>query len=305
MARAVFDRLSAEDRTLFTGGKQPEGAPIGVIALSETNDTNSDEQSASSKGGGDAGHEDANETSDEDTPAKRSLEKPFTFADDPLRMKEHLDRSERWLRSIIKGWREDGWNQAADNLERYLAGSGEPLRLDRDQARSFEQIRDLEQLSRSRFEQQSFLARANRNKEFNDALRGIKDGEEIVLPPERWDSGYGGLDSAIDVVSGNGGFYEAFGRTHIRSSTVDMTARREGDTIHLSGTVVHHWMDPYDFDKDQSYTGPSLRMEEHRGAKPFGVVATWRQHVEGAVRINNGGLEPDKKRPFKWTDVDR
>jgi hypothetical protein len=298
MARAVFDRLSEKDQALFSGGDQPERRPIGVMKLGDGG------YRASDGDGPDQRSSVQLAQMEEPEPARGSdtaLERPFTYADDPLRRKEHLDRADRWIDARIKDWRQRGWHQAADNLERYRSGSGEPLKFGREQARSFPQIRDLEAENRKHFEEKSFVAREGRS-EFLEALRTIKDGEERKLPAEHWDAAYGTGESAKDVASGEGGFYWAFGRTSITSGTVEMTARRNGDTIRLHGTIEHRWGDKYSFDPHAAGSGPPLLMERHRGAKPFDIDAAWRQRVEGVVRIEGDKLVPVG--PFKWTDID-
>ena len=84
------------------------------------------------------------------------------------------------MRGYVADFRKRGWHRAADNLERFLDGSGKALNLTREEMREFEMFRNAESGNRKQFETGAFLAKANRNKKNNEILRKLKDGDKPV-----------------------------------------------------------------------------------------------------------------------------
>ena len=78
------------------------------------------------------------------------------------------------------------------------------------------------------------------------------------------------------------------------------TAERKGNVIHIKGTVDHVWKDKYDFEPNQPYADGALALQKHRGARPFDILAKWKQKVKGTIEIVDGALKNPK---FQWTDV--
>ena len=67
------------------------------------------------------------------------------------------------LRRRVGEWRRLGYENAADNLERFLKGVGGTKTITREEARRFPVIREAEAKARHRFEGTSFLGRSNNN----------------------------------------------------------------------------------------------------------------------------------------------
>jgi hypothetical protein len=78
---------------------------------------------------------------------------------EPRLTKVHRNQTERAYRNLVDGWRRSGRTQAADNLERFLDGTGEPLRFSRDEAREFRPIKAAEAESERRFEESTWRCR--------------------------------------------------------------------------------------------------------------------------------------------------
>lgn len=118
----------------------------------------------------------------------------------------------------------------------------------------------------------------------------IEDYYEYIQRPDR---------SLRTALSSGPNSYLSFGNTHIKS-TAKINARRKGNTLYYTGTVTHKLDDPYDFKKGQPGAGDALKLQKHRGAKPFDMKAEWRQEFSGTVDISNGVLSNPK---FKWWDI--
>ena len=64
--------------------------------------------------------------------------------------------AEKYMRGKVERWRREGLNDAADNLQRYLDGTGGIVPLSRDEARKFEHVRDGEEENKNRFISNTF-----------------------------------------------------------------------------------------------------------------------------------------------------
>jgi hypothetical protein len=217
---------------------------------------------------------------------------------EPRLTKVHRNQIERAYRNLVEGWRQSGRTQAADNLERFLDGTGEPLRFSRDEAREFRPIKAAEAENERRFENGTFLGKT-KNDKLNEKLTSLKEGETSELE-DHWVYRYGPVGSAKNLVGGEADFYFAFGQTYV-TSKARFEATRRGHTIYIEGEVSHSWDDKYDFEEDQPGGAGALMLQEHRGAAPFQFGARWRRKVSGTVDIRDGRLTHPK---FQWTDVD-
>ena len=128
------------------------------------------------------------------------------------------------FRSIV----EDGravHPMASDFLEHFMDGAGEARTLPRRWLRSFRAIRRAERKNRRRFERQ--LARA---------AGTLGDGESTWLH-DHW-------DARINALIGTELFYVS--RMSLLRSEGSFVLTRTGPRVEMSGTVRHHWFDPYD-----------------------------------------------------------
>ena len=64
--------------------------------------------------------------------------------------------AEKYMRGKVERWRREGLNDAADNLQRDLDGTGGIVPLSRDEARKFEHVRDGEEENKNRFISNTF-----------------------------------------------------------------------------------------------------------------------------------------------------
>ncbi len=209
-----------------------------------------------------------------------------------------LDQIERNYRAKVDGLRRRGHSMAADNLERFLDGTGGTKTLSRDEARAIEPIRAGERLNTERFENKTFLG--DSGNQSAQKLRTLRDGATLRFK-DNWkrDSGWSGFAKELTV--GDRDFALAHGRSDL-SSDGSFKAVRRGDTIHITGEVTHAWKDAYDFHPMQPLADGALALQKHRGAKPFHAEASWKQRVEGTVRLRNGRLVEPR---FNWRDVDK
>ncbi len=212
--------------------------------------------------------------------------------------KHDLDQIEKRMRGYVTLFRKKGWYRAADHLERFVDGSGKELNLTREEIREFEMFRKAEAQNREYFELRTFLARSG-DIENNEKLRNLKDGRketikahyEYIQTPTR---------SMLTAMSSGPNSYLSFGNTHIKSCA-KINARREGNIIYFDGVVTHTLNDPFDFKKGQPGADDALKLQKHRGAKPFNMKAKWQQKFSGSVNIMNRRLFNPK---FKWWDIE-
>ena len=216
-------------------------------------------------------------------------------------IKEHTDEIEDRMWARDDEWRRLGYENAADNLERFLKGGGGTKTITREEARRFPVIREAEAKARHRFENSSFLGRSE-NTKLNDALKrliaGETDTEKGII--EHWDRVFGELDVQREYWFGDRDFALANGEMSIKSG-FDGNAVRDGDKIRVTGTVTHSWDDPYDFSRWQPGGIDALAMQKGRRASEFKIHGEWKQRAKGTVTIRDGKLVDPR---FEWVDAD-
>ena len=206
-----------------------------------------------------------------------------------------------------------GLDQAADNLDHFLEGSGKDQTFTRDQARAREHIREAEAKNRKRFED-GFLTdrlgdkdRRNDIYEYGSYLKNLKDGDIVKLP--QGPAKKGDPKDVFDVDRSSWDHLKnlkiddalAYGSEKIASKAYDgFTAKREGDTITIEGTVTHEWGDDYDFHGGSSSLLPETA-RDHGSAREYRNSAIWQQDLKATFKIKEGKLEPEA---FVWTDRD-
>ena len=230
--------------------------------------------------------------------------------------KEFLDKVERTYRGYVEIGRKMGLDFAADNLKRFLDGTRGTKNITRDEARQFDAIKEAEDTNRTRFEE-SFLdegpgpedtflemedigSSSKPQHKFNAQLKRIKDGAPpINLGTDDWEREFHFFDQLIQLVTGEADLALGVGRTEVKSKGT-FTAERKGNVIHIKGTVDHVWKDTYNFKRNQLFADGALALQKHRGARPFDILAKWKQKVQGTIEIVDGALKNPK---FQWTDV--
>jgi hypothetical protein len=117
---------------------------------------------------------------------------------------------------------------ASDFLNHFMDGAGESRTLSQRWLRSFRAIRRAERKNQNRFARQ--LAR--------EAGR-LRDGTSTWLH-DHW-------DARINAFVGTELFYVS--RMSLLRSQGSFVLTRAGPEVTVSGTVHHHWFDPYDWDR--------------------------------------------------------
>ncbi len=244
----------------------------------------------------------------------RGLE--YTSRNRKERRETVTDRASHTRRNLKEGFLRTGATAAgtiglelsAQYLKRFLDGSGKEITVSRDQARQDSFVLESEVENRRRFEEDTFLGKTD-NPALNDKIRTLEDGQSVELD-DYWkrDLSFGEVEqeSYGDEVAR---VFEpdrllAFGSLQFRSD-VDATATRQGNIIHIEGTVTHSGDDRYDFENNDEAFGAYELQESDRGT-PFWVRQNWRQKVTGTVRIlgeEDGKLVLGQPH-FQWKDVD-
>jgi len=210
-----------------------------------------------------------------------------------------LDAIEEKYREWAQMGRTFGLDFAADNLERFIEGTGGNKDVSREEARSFSPISNAEEENQKRFEN-SLVADDHK---YGQTLKDLEDGQSVRLSKDIWDvdlKAFGDTKRPArpGVMFGSPDLAAGSGDSDFKS-TGNFIAKRKGDTIHIEGVVEHEWSDTYDWDKDQPYGAGAMELQVGRGAKPFDLRAGWRQRMKGTVRIEDGELKNPR---LVWTD---
>jgi hypothetical protein len=188
-------------------------------------------------------------------------------------LSERLDGVERRYREMITAARGRGADVAADNLERFLAGTGGVKTESVPWLRGFEVVTDAEETNEDRFE-----------KSLNDLANGMSHGDRRTHA-DHW--------SRMLTASRSSELFYASGTSTIRSTgTFDLNMIE--NVVSVYGTVEHTWYDPYDWHAGLTASVPgfgtisdedALLMQRHRGARPFRMEATWTRRVTGSIEV--------------------
>jgi hypothetical protein len=188
---------------------------------------------------------------------------------EPSDMTARLDKIAQTYRDMIAAARKKGYNVAADNLQRFLDGTGETKELDVSWLRSFSATTDAERVNQERFEGPlSKVAKTvdhAQHKSFED----------------HWDRMFT-ANQATEL-------YYASGTSTIHSKGKFELEGLE-NIVRIDGSVNQHWFDPYDWHEGLGAYIPgfgnvsdedALLLQKYRGAKPFMMEADWRQWLSG------------------------
>lgn len=117
---------------------------------------------------------------------------------------------------------------ASDFLAHFMDGGGASRTLPFRWLRSFRVIRKAERKNQRRFERQ-----------LKAAAKRLPDGQSTWLD-DHW-------DAKVNALIGTQLFYVS--RMSLLRSKGSFVLMRTGSTVTISGTVRHHWFDPYDWDR--------------------------------------------------------
>ena len=196
----------------------------------------------------------------------------------PAPTKAELDEIVDRYNEIVKKARAFGYNVAADNLQHFLTGAGTTKVISSAWLRNYGAIISAEETNQKRFE-----------KSLDKLSDSMKDGDSKTFS-DYWDCGL--------YAAGLTELYYASGGSTI-TSRGSFTLSRKDNTVTVTGTVNHHWHDPYDWHEGLTAFIPgygnisdadALLLQQYRGAKPFEMESDWQQDVEGIINTN------------RWTD---
>ncbi|MDH5722968.1 MAG: hypothetical protein OEY94_06570 [Alphaproteobacteria bacterium] len=214
--------------------------------------------------------------------------------------KEYLDKVEKIYKEYVKIGRQKSLNNAAENLEYFLEGSGKQKKLSREEARSRVFVINGEEANRKRFTE-SLVSKTKAGSK----LLKLKNGEAIKIK-DNWDyeAGYLPEKSVIDpskshLLRGDLDEVLSTGTSFVKSGG-SFNVKRKGDTIHIDGIVIHRWEDKYDFDPMQSGGAGAVALEEAGRAKSYDIKSNWKQRVTGTLQIKNGELVNPR---LTWQDI--
>lgn len=176
---------------------------------------------------------------------------------------------------MIRSARSRGYHVAADNLQHFLTGSGAKRTISVAWLRGFSEITSAEEVNRSRFEES-----------LHNLAISMPSGTSRNLN-DYWDRSLtGGITTELYYASG----------TSTITSTGEFVLTKNGDNVTISGTVSHHWWDPYDWHANLSALIPghgvisdadALLLQRYRQASPFPMESDWTQTLSGTIEVIN------------------
>jgi hypothetical protein len=191
---------------------------------------------------------------------------------------EELDEIVGRYNTMVSRARIFGYHVAADNLAHFLNGNGKTRVLSSSWLREYGVITDAEEVNQERFEK-SLIKKAD----------GMKEGESISFS-DYWDR--------YLYATGMTELFYASGGSTIRSKG-SFTLTRKGELVTISGSVNHHWYDPYDWHAGLTAFVPgygevsdadALLLQQYRGARSFMMESDWQQTLSATVETD------------RWTD---
>lgn len=181
---------------------------------------------------------------------------------------------------------------ASDFLDHFMDGAGATRTMSRRWLRSFRVIKKAERTNQRRFERQ-ILRKAHELEE---------DGASAWLR-DHW-------DAKINAFIGTELFYVS--RMSLLRSQGSFVLTREGEQVRVSGTVRHHWFDPYDWDRGRWVYIPKhgfvpiavgRELADADEARAYLMESRHVQTVEGSCRPGRGRRPWRGRGMFTWSLV--
>lgn len=179
---------------------------------------------------------------------------------------------------------------ASDFLDHFMRGAGTTRTMSLRWLRSFRVIKRAERKNQRRFERQ-----------LTSAARKLADGESTWLR-DHW-------DVRINAFIGTELHYVS--RMSQLRSEGSFVLTREGPEVRLSGTVRHHWFDPYDWDRGRVVYIPrhgfvpiavGRELADADEARTFLMESRHVQTLEGTC--SDGRWPRRGKATFEWSLVE-
>lgn len=180
---------------------------------------------------------------------------------------------ERNYRAIVARGRSLNYNVAADNLEYWLDGRGGVRMLDAGWLRGYGVVTDAERTNQERFEHSL-------------KQHGIHLADGAT---ERFTDHWDRRITAAPLTE----LFYASGISEL-SSRGAFTLRRAGRTVTITGSVAHHWHDPYDWNSGQGALVPgsgnvsdddALALRRAGRGRDYELQCDWTQVCAGDVDI--------------------
>ena len=194
--------------------------------------------------------------------------------------------------AMIKKSRNEGRQAAADNLQHWLNGNGKERKLDWKWLRSFPSILKAEKTNEERFVEKTI---------YIEIKKHVDDKKKLVREKQDY------WDVRI-TASVTKELYYASGTSTIASRGRFLFKEKSGN-IMVSGTVEHHWWDPYDWHKGLGAYIPgfgriedsdALKLERNGYGKAFAMYSFWHKQFSGKYGIDKGILNVDTWK-YAWS----
>ncbi|MGE0653038.1 MAG: hypothetical protein AB7P12_15015 [Alphaproteobacteria bacterium] len=223
-----------------------------------------------------------------------------------------IDEIEKRYRAYAEYGRKHGHDEAAAAMERFLSGSGQAMRLDPSWLRSQPSVQGAEGQVLQYFTEWLTGYRPSRSpsEQFIRDLPGLADGATLQGASTwtaRFTPDFMFEQNALATV----------GQSNL-TGTGNFTFRRRGDRILFDGVVAMVLDDTYDWQPgewgivpspDGSFPGyeinrhdDAIKLQNHRGAKPFRLLSQWWKSVHGAFAVENNGVTLEF---IRWQDRQR
>jgi hypothetical protein len=204
------------------------------------------------------------------------------------------------LDEMIITAKEQKWDVAIDNLQRYRKGIAGVKYLDSSWLKEFEEVQEAVTTIQGHFEDS-----------LNDIANDMEDGQSIkgdgsgkkkgnqywwqgkIEPSFVWSRNELSFACGASILTGIG----------------IVTLSRKEDIITISGTVTYDFFDPYDWHGGKTVPiglfstfkdCDMLLLEEYRGAKPFEMKSSWQQQLAGTIEDDT--FSPNEIN-LTWSDL--
>lgn len=233
-------------------------------------------------GGGDADTDNRNGDTGDDSDEDRERDS----------LEDRLDDIELRYRKMIARARRIGWNVAADNLQRFVDGTGEGKGnsgqwIDPKWLQTFAVVKAGEDRNRNYFESET----NSQGDCLKSIAQGLNDGQTAQYV-DYW-------ETLVTSYSPTKELSFASGASTLKTSG-QFTLTRQGDEVAIEGTMTHDWFDPYDWHENLGFYVPgfgdvsdadALLLQQHRGARPFTMRSRWKQVWRGTYSLSTGKFD--------------
>lgn len=185
---------------------------------------------------------------------------------------------------MITGAHALGMHVAADNLEHFMNGNGEPRTLPSDWLRSSEEIARGEDA----------LKNDVMNTNLAKWVYAVPDGKAITKT-DHWDKQIYATGYLSDLAYASGGSN--------LGGDVTMKLSRKGNIISAEGVYDINWRDRYHWTVGKSFDVPGfgtvkdedgLFLQQYGGAKPFDMNSNWKLRFKGSYDLGAGKWASDE-----------